>query len=78
MENQAHARSVLFAQEIANKQAAPEAYYTRRYLRTVAESVRGIRKYLLATQGETSTRVFNLDIKDPANAPMDVSLEKKP
>ncbi|MBP7936402.1 MAG: hypothetical protein KA354_17315 [Phycisphaerae bacterium] len=78
MENEAHARAVAFAQEIANKQAAPEAYYTRRYLRTVAESVKGIRKYLLAAEGEISTRVFNLDIKDPANAPMDLAVEKQP
>ena len=77
-ENEAHARSVMFAQEIANKQIAPEVYFTRRYLRTMAESVKGIRKYLLAIQGETSTRTFNLDIKDPANAPMEVAVEKKP
>lgn len=77
-ENEAHARAVMFTQEIATKQAAPQAYYTRRYLRTMAESAKGIRKYLLAAEGRISTRVFNLDIKDPANAPLDVTVGQKP
>lgn len=78
MENEAHGKAALFAQELAIKKIAPKVYKARVYFREIAQAVKGIRKYVIATQDPKAARIFNLDVKDPMNAPLDVALESKP
>lgn len=75
LENEAHGQAVAFVQEKTLKDIAPSVYQVRQYLTTLAESARGVRKFVIAAERDGSTPVFHLDIKDPMNAPMDVALE---
>ena len=77
LENEAHGRAVTFEQEMALKKAAPEVYTLRRYLTAVADSVKGIRKYVIASQRVKGGETFHLDIRDPMQASLSTALEKK-
>jgi len=77
MENQAHAEAVIFQEEIASKEAAPQVYYLRRKLQVLAESLPKIRKYVIVAEGKQETRMFQLNLQDPMNAPLDVALEEE-
>lgn len=77
IENEAQRRAIAFGQEMAIKDVAPAVYKLRMYLTTLADAVKSIRKYAIATQAEHGQRTFHLDIKDPMNAPMDVALEQE-
>lgn len=77
LENDAMGKAIAFEQEIATKDASPRVYHARRSLAALAEAVKGIRKYAIATEGRWSTRLFHLDVKDPMNVPLDVALEEE-
>ena len=77
LENDAYGQAVTFEQEMALKKAAPEVYTLRRYLTAVADSVKGIRKYVIASQRVKGGETFHLDIRDPMQASLSTALEKK-
>jgi len=76
-ENEAHAQAVIFEQEMGLKNVAPKVYAMRRYLTAIAEAVKGIRKFVIASQYREGVDTFLLDIRDPMQAPLSTALEKK-
>lgn len=77
LENEAHGQAVLFEQEAALKEVAPKVYVARRYLSAVAEAVKGIRKFVIASRHRQGPESFLLDIRDPMQAPLSTALEKE-
>jgi regulator of protease activity HflC (stomatin/prohibitin superfamily) len=77
LENDAHGQAVAFEQEMALKNIAPKVYTMRRYLTAVADAVKGVRKFVIATKARQNADSFLLDIRDPMQAPLGSVLEKK-
>ncbi len=77
LENEAHGQAVIFEQEAALKQVAPKVYVARRYLSAVADAVKGIRKFVIASRQRQGPESFLLDIRDPMQAPLSTTLEKE-
>lgn len=77
LENEAGGKAIAFEQEIATKNAAPSVYQMRKYLETVVDSVSKARKYIIAAQGHYELPMFQLNLQDPLNAPLDTVLDDK-
>ena len=75
-ENEAHAQHVTFIEEMKVKNAAPGIYRVRKYLEALAESVGGIRKYVLATNNTEVTGTY-VDLRQSLSMPLSVDLEKE-
>ena len=69
-ENEAHGQHVTFLKEIDVKNASPTVYVWRKYLEVLASSMDGIRKYLVASDGQ-----YYLNLQDPMSAISELDLE---
>ena len=76
LENEAHARAVVFVEQAVAKAAAPRVYLLRELLKVYAEGLPGIRKYVIAAQGKWEAPTFHLNLQDPMSAPLDLKLEE--
>lgn len=76
-ENEAYGRAVAFEAEMATKNAAPKVYYMRRYLEALAEALPGVRKYVMATEGEHRAQTFHLNLQDSRITPLSEALEQE-
>jgi hypothetical protein len=77
LENAAHGQAAAFDAEIVARNAAPRVYSVRRYLEMLAEALPGIRKYVMAAEGQHAVRTFHLNLQDPRDIPLDVVLEQE-
>lgn len=75
LENEAAAQATEFEQDIATMRAAPNVFKMRKYLETLASSMENARKYIIASQGRYELPMFQLNLQDPVNAPLDTALE---
>ncbi len=71
LENEAHAQAVLFTASRAIKDAAPRPFYLREKLKALADAMQGIRKYVIASQGNAKIGTYHLNLQDPASAALD-------
>lgn len=73
LENQAHADATVFSQKRVVKDAAPQAFYLRETLKAMAVGLEGVRKYVMAAEGQMKVGTVHLNLQDPASAQLDFS-----
>ena len=76
-EKLASSKAVAFQAERDTHDAAPGAYRMGRYLETLAEATRGIRKYVMVAEGQVTTPTIHLNLQDSRDTPFKVETKEQ-